>query len=97
MIENWYALFIAILKDVSIDKALSLMNVSARRTCMRKNHKKIIRKSKYSDEFMEQISKMKEEGMFYKDIGKVFNMTKCQVEGALRMHKNRKTTKDTGK
>jgi hypothetical protein len=97
VIENWYALYISILNDVSIDKALQLMNISARKTYMRKNHNKIIRKSKYSDEFMQQISKMKEEGMFYKDIGKVFNMTKCQIEGALRMYKNKKATEDTGK
>ncbi|NMF04537.1 helix-turn-helix domain-containing protein [Clostridium beijerinckii] len=96
MIENWYALCISILKEVSIDKALVQMNISARNNFMRgKTYER--QGSKYSEEFVQQIIQMNQNGMSYAQIGEEYGLTRGQVAGAIRMYKIKKATKEPTK
>lgn len=83
MKENWYALFLCINKEISIDKALIKMNV------VFKGHKKQMnpRKSKYSDKDIRNVLKLKNQGKSYKDIGIILGMTRDQAAGVARMYK----------
>lgn len=90
MIENWYALFICINKEVSVDKALICMGLNKRVHGKQKNP----RKSKYSIEFTREVVKLKDSGKSYKEVGEFFNLNKSQVEGIIRKYKQESATKN---
>lgn len=83
--ENWFALFLCINKEISIDKALIKMNA------VFKGHKKQMnpRRSKYSDKDVKNVLELKNQGKSYKEIGIILGMTRDQAAGVARMCKQK--------
>lgn len=88
MKENWYALFICLQTNTSVDSALRKMNVRF------KGASKIINKKvrcKYSDELIRKIFELKALGNTHKQIGLMLGLTADQISGIVRVHKEKAT------
>ena len=92
MKENWFALFLCINKEISIDKALSKMGVNKKNDCSNRCGNSTY--SKYSDSEKEMIFKLKSEGKTYSEIGEMLGMTRSQAAGIIRYYKIKKATKN---
>lgn len=90
MKENWYALFICINKDISIDKALAAMGLHGASARGRQENP---RKSKYSREDVKLIVKLKQEGKSTVEIGEIVGLNKNQVWGVIRMYGKKVTAR----
>lgn len=86
MKENWYALFICLYTNMSVDKALRKMNVCFK-GASRPVNKNI--RCKYSDEFIDKIFSLKALGKTHKQIGLIVGLTAYQVSGIVRWHKEK--------
>lgn len=82
MEENWFALFLCINKEISVDKALIKMKIQKHCNSA---------KNKYSASEINCISKLKDKGKSYTQIGKIFGMTRSQVAGIVRTSKLKAT------
>lgn len=94
MKENWFALFLCTQISISIDKALICMGFSKNNEKKKGLHYNM-RPSKYSEEYMQNIFRLRDEGKTYKQIGQLLGLSKCQVEGAVRMNKKKATRTPT--
>lgn len=94
MKENWYAFFVCIIKNVSIDKAVVKMGV---RSSNRSGKQKNPRPSKYSEDFINTALELKQQGKSYKQIGLIMGITQGQAYGVIRMYGNKKATKEPTK
>lgn len=90
MKENWFALFICINKEISIDKGLTAMGLRGSGKRGRQGHP---RKSKYSTEDVNLIMKLKKEGKRPKEIGELVGLNSNQVWGVIRMYGNKITAR----
>ena len=79
MKENWYALFICLNTNMSVDKALLAMKVVSRT--------KRIYKSKYSDEVIKNVFALKNSGKTVREITEIVKLTRNQVVGILQHKK----------
>jgi len=89
--ENWYAFYLCIRKEMSIDKALTKMAVAFKGHCRQMNP----RPSKYSEKDVENILSLKDKGKSYKEIGEIIGMTTAQAAGVVRMYKQKATRTPT--
>ncbi len=67
MRENWYALFVAIEREVTVEQAFEIYAHGELKN-------KLITKDDERD-----MQQMKKQGMTYKDIGKIYGVTACTV------------------
>jgi hypothetical protein len=79
--ENWFAFYLSIFKDISVDKALIKMGIT--KECNYAG----IKKMKHSDSEKEYIANLKSQGKTYTELGEMFNMTRSQVAGIVRYYK----------
>ena len=90
MKENWYALLICSQINISVDDALREMNVYFKGLSKSINGK--VRKSKYSDELINRVFKLKSLGYTHKEIGLTLELTADQVSGIVRLYKEKAIT-----
>lgn len=91
MKENWYAFFVCIMKNVSVDKAIVKMGL---RSSNPSGKQKNPRPSKYSEDFINTALELKKQGESYKDISLIMGITQGQAAGIIRYYKIKKATKN---
>ena len=79
MKENWFALFLCVKKEISVDKALIKMGID--KSCAARKHRE------YSDNERKQIFNLKSQGKTYSEIGKMFGISRSQIAGIVRYYK----------
>lgn len=83
--ENWYAFYLCLMKNISIDRSLIKMAVVFKQYKPHANPKA----SKYSQQDITNIINLKNRGKSYKEIGIILGMTRDQVAGVARMYKQK--------
>lgn len=85
MEENWLALFLWIVSEekFGIRESLIKMGIDIEK---KGGKQKNPRKSKYSQEFIDEVSRLRYEGKSYKKIGKIMGITQNQVYGIIKMY-----------
>lgn len=81
MKENWFALFLCINREISVDKALIKLGITKECNCT------TTKNMRHSDSEKEYISNLKSQGKTYTEFGEMFGMSRSQVAGIVRYYK----------
>jgi transcriptional regulator with PAS, ATPase and Fis domain len=87
-VHNWLALFLVIVKEeLTVDKALIAMGIKPSNTT--KGKRKEYRYHNFTDEEIQEMVRLREEKLSYKDIGEKFGISDRLVIAKIKKYKER--------
>ena len=85
-IDNWSALLIAIFQEIEPNKALQMVGISVK--------DKTDNKRKWTAEDIEDIAKLREQGLKWNEIAQIFCTTELNIKNTYHYHRHREREKE---